>query len=102
MNSNSSIYRKLWEILIFFCEIYVRMWVWFIHFVLVEWFFLQWKAGAFPYGLRIFFIYYIWFFCGVNRKAQLFYQAGRSKYNWCGDILLYSSISIIKMQFWFL
>lgn len=47
MNSNSSIYGKLWEILIFFYEMYVRMLGLIYPFLLMQIFFFQKKAEAF-------------------------------------------------------
>lgn len=99
MNSNSSIYRKLWEILIFFYEMYVRMWSLIYPFLLVwNFFFPEEGWSFFLVGLSIFFIYYVSIFLGLNTKAQLLYHAGGSKHIWSGNILTYSVVSIIKTQ----
>lgn len=83
MNSNSSIYGKLLEILIFFYKMYVRMWGLIYPFLLVwNGFFFSPEEdwSFFLVGLSIFFIYYVFVFLGLNTKAQLLYHAGGSKH----------------------
>lgn len=53
MNSNSSIYGKLLEILIFFYEIYVRMWGLIYPFLLMRnFFFSRGRLKLFPHGFK--------------------------------------------------